>query len=157
MTIHAWRVVKCKYKTVAFDGEGARKFGGRWNSRGVGIVYTSSSLALALLELLVHLKSSDLLVAYSAVPLSFPEELLEEIDPPHLPADWQVSPIPPAIQQLGDDWVHQGRSAVLRVPSVILPIEPNYLLNPAHPRFTEITLGTAIDMPIDPRLLATGA
>ncbi len=157
MTIHAWRVVKRKYMTAAFDGTGARLAGGRWNSPGVSLVYTSSSLALALLELLVHLKSSDLLVAYSAVPLSFPEELLEAIDPPHLPADWQVSPIPPAIQQLGDDWVHQGRSAVLRVPSVILPIEPNYLLNPEHPRFTEIALGTAIDMPIDPRLLTTGA
>lgn len=148
----AWRIVKTRRAADAFDGEGARKFGGRWNSPGTPMIYTASSQSLAALEMLVHLKSSQILDSYSVFPVTFDEGLVEVVDHGRLPSEWRRAPVPAAVQAIGDEWVEQGRSAVLRVPSVVVPAEWNYLLNPAHADFAAITLGLAAPFEFDPRL-----
>jgi RES domain-containing protein len=150
--LSAWRLVKHRYLAQAWDGEGARQFGGRWNSPGVPVVYTSETLALALLEVLVRLQSTKVLHGYSAVRCEFDEALIRSVDVSGLPAGWERSPAPPELAAIGDEWFRNAASPVLRVPSAIVPLEHNYLLNPLHPEFPAIRLGTAVAFPIDPRL-----
>jgi RES domain-containing protein len=147
-----WRITKTHRLDTAFDGEGARLHGGRWNSPGTAVVYTAQSAALAALELLVHLQSSHLLGAYSFVPARFDRSLVEGIDAGALPADWRRYPAPAALQQIGDQWVAGARSAVLEVPSAVVPSERNFLLNPAHRDFARIEIGAPQPFEFDPRL-----
>jgi RES domain-containing protein len=148
----AWRIVKTRHAAAAFDGEGARQFGGRWNSPGTRMVYGSESLSLAALELLVNLESGDLLGAYTAFPVAFPDGIVQTLDPSSLPANWRDYPPPVALQLLGDQWIAGLASAVLRVPSVVVEHEQNLLLNPAHPHFSRITIGKPRPFRFDPRL-----
>lgn len=113
----------------------ARLFGGRWSSKGVRVVYAAESVALAVLKVLVHLDSGDVLTAYSLCSAEFDDSLVERLDRPALPANWRDYPAPARLQRVGDKWVASGSSAVLEVPSVIVETESNYLLNPAHPDF----------------------
>jgi RES domain-containing protein len=149
----AWRIVKAKHAATAFSGEGAAKTGGRWNSRGVPMVYASSTQALAALETLVHL-NPPVPLKYVAFHLRFDVALVEKVPFSRLPRDWQAEPPPPSTKALGDVWVRQRRSAVLALPSVIIPGESNYLLNPAHPAFQQISIGKPERFGFDPRLLA---
>jgi len=150
--IRAWRLVKEKHATAAFDGEGARLFGGRWNSAGTRLVYTSGTLSLAALENLVHL-NPPVAFRLAAIPIEFDEALAERIPAAALPPDWLEEPPPPSTAAIGDRWVKEARSAVLEIPSVIIPAEPNYLLNPSHPRFKKIRIGKPVPFTFDPRLL----
>ena len=152
MSLQAWRIVKEKHATTAFSGEGAYVYGGRWNSPGVRIVYTSGTKALAALETLVQL-NPPVMFRYVIVRVEFDEALVEKVHPAKLPADWFDEPPPPSAQAVGDLWVRQGRSAVVELPSVIIPGESNYLLNPSHPDFTQITISAAEPFAFDPRLL----
>jgi len=149
--LSAWRLTKTKLIAGAWDGEGARKSGGRWNSVGIAVVYTSGTLSLALVEVLVHLPSG-ILPAYSAVRVDFDESMVTAVGPRDLPANWRDYPPPPDTKAIGDLWVAQGSSLVLRVPSVIVPTEYNYILNPAHPAFADLTIGEPMPFPFDPRL-----
>jgi RES domain-containing protein len=149
--LSAWRLTKTKFLDLAWDGEGAKKSGGRWNSAGVAVVYTSGTLSLALVEVLVHLPSG-VLPAYSAVRVDFDEAMVSAIDPADLPASWRDHPPPAEIRKIGDRWVAEGSSLVLRVPSVVVPSEFNYVLNPAHPAFADLRIGDPIPFPFDPRL-----
>jgi len=149
----AWRIIKEKHADTAFSGEGARLFGGRWNSPGVLVVYTSSTKALAALESLVHL-NPQVLFKYVAIPIEFDKALLEVLPVKTLPIDWQVEPPAPSSKAVGDDWVRKTRSAVLALPSVIISGERNYLLNPTHPDFKKISIGKPEPFAFDPRLLA---
>lgn len=153
MTISAWRIVKTKYLREAFDGEGARLYGGRWNSPGNRIIYTAEHASLAVLEVLVHLESSIPLTAYSLVKVEFEESLIEELDVEELLPDWRISPPPVDVQSIGDQWIDEVRSAVLKVPSAVLPIESVYLLNPRHPEFESVRISAAIAFSFDKRLL----
>jgi RES domain-containing protein len=146
----AWRIVKEKHAVTTFDGEGARLYGGRWNSVGTSVVYTSGSKSLAALECLVHL-NPPVLFRYLAIPVEFDDALVEKVV--GLPANWTEQPPPATTQGLGDLWARQARSAVLELPSVIVPGEPNYLLNPAHRDFKRITLGRPEPFSFDSRLL----
>ena len=148
----AWRLVKARHSATAFDGEGARRYGGRWNSPGTRLVYTSGTQALAALESLVHL-NPPVAFKFVAIPVEFDDALVEKFSPSKLPADWTEEPPPPSTQQIGDDWVRNARSAVLELPSVIIRSEPNFLLNPAHPDFLRLALGTPVPFSFDPRLL----
>lgn len=147
----AWRIVKGKHAATAFNGEGARLNGGRWNSIGVRVVYVSSTKSLAALETLVHLKL-PVTSQYVAVPVQFDDALVETFPPANLPAGWDVEPPPPASQQIGDAWVKAARTAVLALPSVITG-EINYLLNPAHSDFHNVSIGKPEPFTFDPRLL----
>ena len=146
----AWRMVKEKHAATAFLGEGAWLYGGRWNSAGTSVVYTSGSQALAALESLVHL-NPPVIFKYLAIPIEFDDALVEKVAA--LPADWTEEPPPPATKAIGDLWVKEARSAVLELPSVIILGEPNYLLNPAHPDFQKIIIGKPQPFSFDPRLL----
>lgn len=151
--ITAWRIVKSKHQARAFDGEGARLAGGRWNSPGVAMIYTAQSAALAALEMLVHLNSGTLLSSYVLIPCSFREEVVLHLDRARLPAGWRAHPAVPQLQLLGDAWVKNGLSAVLDVPSVLIQSELNYLVNPAHPDFASIEVGPAHPFDFDARLV----
>jgi RES domain-containing protein len=148
----AWRLTKTKYLATAWDGEGAARAGGRWNSPGVAVVYTSGGLSLALVEVLVHLPA-EILPAYSAVPVEIDDSLVTAVAAGRLPKNWKDSPPPPSTQALGAAWVASGASAALRVPSVIVPGEFNFVLNPAHRDFGRIRIGAPMAFPFDPRLL----
>ena len=151
--IRSWRIVKAKFASNAFDGEGARLLGGRWNSPGKRVVYTSESAALAALEMLVHIGRMSILPAYVVIRCEFDEKLVIDLDRRKLPGHWRTFPAPPALPALGDAWLASGKSPVLRVPSAIVPGESNYLLNPAHPKFARITIGAPERFELDLRLL----
>lgn len=153
--IRAWRLVKSRYASTAFDGEGARLHGGRWNSPGIVVAYASDSRALAVLEVLVHLQRSDILGSYSLASLHFAEELMGEMETSTLPAGWRRFPPSPEAQALGDRWVTEQRSAVLRVPSAIVPAEHNFLVNPAHREFAQVVVEPPEPFELDVRLLGT--
>ena len=151
--LEAWRIIKEKHAATAFSGEGAAKTGGRWNSRGVAVIYTSSTKSLAALESLVHL-NPPVLFKYVAIRIRFDDTLLEIMPARNLPADWRAEPPPPSSKAVGDGWVWEARSAVLALPGVLISGEPNYLLNPAHPDFKKISIGKPEPFAFDPRLLA---
>jgi RES domain-containing protein len=150
----AWRIVKEKYVAAAFNGDGARLFGGRWNSAGAPVVYLSDSQALAALEHLVHL-NPPVRFKYVAIPVHFDDAFLEIFPHSKLPADWQLEPPPPSTQKIGDAWVKSARSAVLAVPSVLVGRKAgiNYLINPAHPDIRRIIIGKPEPFAFDPRLI----
>jgi RES domain-containing protein len=146
-----WRIVKAKHAHTAFSGEGAAKVGGRWNSRGVPVIYTSSTQSLAALETLVHL-NPPVTFEYVAIRITLDDTLPEIFPVRTLPPDWRTEPPPPSTRQIGDTWVRDGRSAILALPSVIIPGELNYVLNPFHPDFKKISIGKPEKFTFDPRL-----
>jgi RES domain-containing protein len=148
----AWRIVKQRHAATAFTGEGAARTGGRWNSRGVPVVYTSATKSLAALETLVHL-NPPVSFKYVVFRLEFDPALIESLPLRRLPAGWRTEPPPPFTKSIGDGWVRAGRSAVLALPSVLIPGETNYLLNPAHPDFRKISIRKPEAFVFDPRLL----
>jgi RES domain-containing protein len=147
----AWRIVRAEHAAGAFSGEGAAKTGGRWNSRGVAVVYTSATRSLAALETLVHL-NPPMSFKYRIIRIEFAGELVRHLRPA-LPSDWRTSPAPDSTRKLGDAWVREAHSAILAVPSIIIPDETNFVLNPAHPDFKRIRLGRPTDFVFDSRLL----
>jgi RES domain-containing protein len=150
--LHAWRISQRQHAAIAFTGEGARLFGGRWNSKGTALIYASESASLAALEMLVHLQSPRLLNSYLVARLSFDDSLVEKIDARRLPRNWRSYPALRELQALGDQWLLRRSSAVLQVPSVIVETEHNFLLNPAHPDFSAIRRGRPRPFQFDPRL-----
>jgi len=150
--MRVWRLLKTRLAATAFDGEGPRLYGGRWNSVGVRVVNGSSSSALAVLEVLVHLENPAPLPAYSMVIGSVPDDSIEEYDVRALPANWSTSPVPPETQAIGDEWVRSGRSLALRVPSAVVPHATNLLINPEHPDFGRVSVESTDPFTFDPRL-----
>jgi RES domain-containing protein len=144
--IKLYRIVKTKWQSHALDGEGARLFGGRWNSKGKACVYCASSESLAQLEMLVHIQSSALLCSYSIFELHINPAQVSELA--RLPSNWQAEPAPPETAILGDQWLAEKSTVALKVPSVIVPREPNYLLNPLHADFHAI-VENATSQPIN--------
>ncbi len=147
----AWRLTKTKHLLHAWDGEGARLTGGRWNTAGTPAVYASATLSLALVETLVHVPSG-ILPACTAIPIEFDASLVERLEPRMLPEDWKAQPAPHATQAIGDAWVDAARGAILQVPSVVVPLESNYVINPKHSDFGRIRIGKPLPFPFDPRL-----
>lgn len=152
MIVTAWRITKRKHARNAFIGEGAREFGGRWNNQGSAIVYTAQSQSLAALEILVHLDSSELLEKYVLIGVEFDQSLIRPVEPAALPRRWRSDPPPPEVRSVGDDWILAGTSAVLQVPSALVPGENNFLLNPEHRDFSRLRFGKPLAFRFDPRL-----
>lgn len=149
----AWRLLKTKFARDAFSGEGARLYGGRWNSPGTAMVYLGESISLATLEILVHFQATAPLDAYSLIRVDFDSSCLTEVDVATLPSSWADSPPPVEVQQIGDTWVAGAASLLLRIPSAIVPDEHNILLNPAHSDFTTLRFSNPSPFRFDPRLL----
>jgi RES domain-containing protein len=151
--VTTWRIVKARHAASAFDGEGARVEGGRWNSPGTSVVYTAQSTALAVLEMLVHLGRGSILPAYVVIPCTFDDALVSRLDRTRLPKNWRSYPAPPELQLIGDEWVSRGASAVLDVPSAVIEADSNYLLNPHHPDFKAVRVMAPQGFEFDLRLL----
>jgi RES domain-containing protein len=141
-------------KHVTPDGVGARRYGGRWNKPGTPVVYTSGTLSLAVLEYLVHVDSDILPDSLVSVRATIPDSLaIETIHTSDLPAEWKDKIIPVTLQECGTSWANRAKSPVLKVPSVVVEHEWNYVLNPNHPDFPQITWDIAIAFSFDSRLL----
>jgi RES domain-containing protein len=148
----AWWIVTARFVATAFSGEGARFYGGRWNPKGVPLVYTAESQALAVLEILVQ--DEPLRARYVVIPAHIPDDLtIEQVRIDQLPPDWRSPEARGELQKLGVAWVQRGISAVLAVPSAVISAETNYLLNPVHPDFARIKIGQPQELVIDLRLL----
>jgi RES domain-containing protein len=149
--MRVWRL--CRKKHAAFDGEGARLFPGRWNQRGTRIVYTASSLSLAILEMLVHFDHEDAPADYVAIALDVPDDVrVEVVKPSALPASWRDTPPAEELQTIGTTWVEQAGSAILSVPSAVVADEVNYLVSPAHPDFNRCHARSPVPFVFDSRL-----
>jgi RES domain-containing protein len=151
--ITSWRIVRKDHAANAFDGEGARLHGGRWNLRGTPMIYTSQSASLCALEILVHLDRREDLHEFVLFACSFPASIVEVIDRSALHDEWRDSPPLPAVQEIGDRWIREGRSAVLQVPSAVIETESNYLFNPAHAAFTKVAVADPVPFSLDLRPL----
>ncbi len=152
MKRRSWRIVKQHFRDGAFSGEGALLYGGRWNSPGRPVVYTAEHASLAVLEILAHLEFAAIISDYVLIQTEFDEALLEVIVPKQLPRDWRIYPAPQSLRAIGDQWLEEMRSAVLSVPSVIVPVERLYLFNPLHAEFKKIVIGEPQEFPFDIRL-----
>lgn len=150
----AWRLVKPQHgnRADAFSGEGARLFGGRWNAPGTSVIYVSSTLSLAALETLAHADRRRFERDYISFKLTIPEVLVLELRDEDLPEDWRVRVVSEGARRVGDAWVKAQASVALSVPSVIVPEERNYLLNPAHPQFSELDIEAPKTFRFDARL-----
>ncbi len=148
----AWRITQRRHIETAFSGEGARLFGGRWNSPGTPVIYAAQSQSLAILEVLVHLDTPALLEKYVLFEVEFGLTLVTDLDQSLLPKKWKSDPVPKAVQAVGDKWASSGGSVVLRVPSVLVPEESNFLINPRHPYFGSISISDPRSFQFDPRL-----
>ena len=149
-----WRIVPEDQAATAFDGEGARLYGGRWNSIGVPMVYASEHQSLAALEVRVHIDKTRMRKRYKCFAFRFDENLMEVFRVGDLPKDWQQEPPPPSLQRLGDRWAKANASAILAVPSAIIPKELNYLINPKHPNFARLKIESPTDFLFDPRMFS---
>jgi RES domain-containing protein len=145
-----WRVVKRAHAATAFDGKAAARFGGRWNSPGRRAIYASATKSLAVLEILVHLDVGRPLPRLVAFGFEVDARLIETLG--RLPRSWRTVEGMPLTQRLGDEWLAAGRTLVLAVPSAIVPEESNYVLNPAHPAFAKLKIGSPTPFVLDPRL-----
>ena len=151
----AYRLVKTKFAATAFSGEGARLYGGRWNSPGVSVVYLAGSVSLAMLEVLVHTEDAALLGSYSIGVVTYDDALASTLERKDLPASWTDIPASHETQAIGDDWVTARTTVILRVPSVVAPGEFNLLVNPAHPELAKLTIGPLAPFRFDSRLFGS--
>ena len=153
MPLSLWRIVKARHAASAFDGEGARRHGGRWNPRGTPVVYLGGTLSLAALETFVHLAPEDARLAFVAIEVVVPDKLrVENLAAGKLPDNWRAEPPPHTTQALGLDWFKRGETALLRVSSIIVPRECNYLLNPRHPGFAKLKIQPPAPFGLDSRM-----
>jgi RES domain-containing protein len=151
--LRVWRLCQRKHARKAFDGTGARLFGGRWNPRGIAVVYTAGSLSLAALEMFVHVDAQDAPDDLVAIPADIPDSVARrELRLTNLPKTWRRTPAPGTLQGIGQRWARELKTAVLVVPSALLPQEHNYLLNPGHVDFPRIRIGRPEPFRFDPRM-----
>ena len=154
--LKVYRIYRAHLRDRAFTGEGARIHGARWNLPGRPVVYAGSSISLCTLEMLVHWPgfsfhhpSVSLEVRGAVIPDSIP---VRPITPAELPANWNAFPYPESTQKWGTDLLRQGKYLVVAVPSVLVPTEQNYLIDPLHPDFRKLTLGKPLPYPVNRRL-----
>jgi RES domain-containing protein len=146
-----WRLARLAHAKL--DGEGARLAGGRWNTRGRAAVYTSSRLSLAALELLVHTDVPLVPPDLVAFEIDVPDDLdIQTVELAALPKEWRL-PGHPACRAVGDTWLAEERTALLQVPSAVVPEEWNYIINPRHPSAKAIEVVRRRKFSFDFRLL----
>jgi RES domain-containing protein len=152
--MHLFRIARLTY-LADLSGTGARMFGGRWNSEGTSMLYTSSSLSLALLETLAHSNLDSIPGEFGHIMLEVPDSASQTLLPINdLPIDWRMFPAPIELQERGDRWIASGASLLLRVPSVILEVEFNWLVNPLHPEFSTIKMVRQDKLELDQRIIS---
>jgi RES domain-containing protein len=147
-----WRICRRRYAAEGATGEGARLYGGRWNSRGVRVVYASTSLALAAVETFVNLEPNLRPADLVSIEGKIPEDVdVARLHPEVLPPDWYASR-DESLRRFGDEWIRRGSTVGLLVPSAAIRGEWNLLLNPAHPNFTRIEFRSPEPFEFDTRM-----
>ena len=147
-----YRLSLPKFVDTAFSGQGALLVGGRWTPPGYRAIYTAGSIALAVLETLVHAPLPTT-PSHFAITIDVPDSMrITAIEPDTLPDEWRGTPAPPSLQKIGESWLQSFETAILRVPSAIVPQEPNYILNPLHTAFSQLVIHEADPFKIDGRL-----
>ena len=150
-----YRLILTRHVATAFSGEGARRVGGRWTPAGRPVVHTSASVALCVLETLVHAAPNSL-PSHRVIAVDVPDAVpIDTVDAAGLPPDWRRTPPPAALRSVGLTWLDAGRAGILRVPSAIVPVEFNYLLDPGHRDFARLRIHEPDPFEIDKRLLRT--
>jgi RES domain-containing protein len=151
-----WRLCRAVHAAGAFSGEGARRFGGRWNSRGVPMVYCSASLALAAIELFVHLDPTQAPSDLVSIAATLPEgEPARTFAPEDLPQEWWTDQT--ITRELGDAWMRDSSSLAVKVPAVPIRSECNVLLNPLHPRMAKLRADPPQPFVFDARMFERSA
>jgi RES domain-containing protein len=131
----------------------ASGFAGRWNSKGVFVIYTSKTRALTSLENLVHRSGEGLHKSFKTMVIEIPKHLkIREVKPGQLSKNWFKYEKYSECQKIGDAWIEESKYPILKVPSAIIKLENNYLLNPNHEQFNQIKIATVEDFRFDPRL-----
>ena len=146
-----YRIAKCDYIND-FSGTGAAMYGGRWNSKGTYILYCASSSSLALLESIVHI-SSIIKLSLCIACLHLPTSHIKQISESELPEGWQNNPAPFILKDIGDAFIRENKFLALKLPSAIIPMEYNFLINPAHEEFKQVELEFVRKISIDERLI----
>jgi RES domain-containing protein len=148
-----WRICKEKYTATALSGQGGLYAPGRWHQRGTFIVYCARSLSLATLESFVHFDPSEAPDSLVAVPVEVPKDVfVERWKAKDLPTGWQGYPHLNETRERGTAWVKGATAAIVRVPSAVVPIQSNFLLNPAHPDMKRVQAGRPRPFAFDPRM-----
>lgn len=147
-----WRLCVAHRAGDAFAGEGSYRRGGRWNPRGIRVVYCAESRSLAAMKVLVSTDEKERLLAipWVCIPVTVPLDVIEKAM--KVPSAWRQYPHHFTSQSFGAEWIQAQRSVALRVPSVVVSGEFNYLLNPAHPQFPKVKIGKPEPFSFDPRL-----
>jgi RES domain-containing protein len=147
-----WRILRRRFASEAATGQGARLFGGRWNSRGVRVVYASTSLALAAIETFVHIEPSLLPDDLVSIEGEIPEGIkIGKVELKTLPSNWHGTGSD-LLHRFGDDWIRNAETAALLVASAAIRGEWNVLLNPAHPDFGKIKFRKPQSFQFDARM-----
>jgi RES domain-containing protein len=150
--VRVWRIARGVHPL--FDGEGTRRFGSRWIPRGLPAVHASATLSLAALELLVHTDPDLIPHDLVSVAVDIPESLtVESVDVRQLAKNWREYPAPEALQELGRRWIEESAAVALSLPSAVIPIERNVIINPNHPEFAALEIGKAERFAFDQRLM----
>ena len=147
-----WRIVTARFADSAFSGEGARLFGGRWNRKGLPVVYTAESRSLALLEMMVQ--DDPLRARYRLIPALVSSHVsLRALEASELGNNWRALSARDELQAIGNDWLQKRETCILSVPGAVIPAERNFLINPLHVDFSKITIGEPESLETDVRLL----
>jgi RES domain-containing protein len=149
--MRVWRLTRAAYARDPLSGLGAARAGSRWNSAGVRLGYASTSRPLAVLEMLVHVTRETVPDDLALIPMDVPDEGIAVLHTP--PAGWNELPFSASARAMGDRWAARRASLALSVPSVVLPLERNLLINPLHPDFHTVAVGKPEDIAFDRRLL----
>lgn len=155
--MQVYRIQKSKYTTRAaiLSGEGAARTGGRWNKRGTPLIYTSATPELALLEVLVHLEGTPVedLPPFSLVILEIPDDTWRVLSISDLPNNWTDLPAPISLTNITQPWLASLSHLVLKIPSVVMPLSSNFLLNPRHSAIEKVGIIEIIPFTFDNRLM----
>jgi len=151
--ISVWRIVKAKYASTAFTGESAALYPGRWNNPGTRVVYAAASLSLAALENFIHLQSEGRVIKFVSFKVDIPAGIKAgEVGAPHLPKDWRACSPSVGTKLIGTNWAKKNETLLLRVPSVVIPSESDYLINPLHRDFASLKISAPDPFSFDQRM-----
>ena len=151
--MNVWRLTRPQYAATALSREGSARYPGRWNVRGVRVAYASETLSLATLEVLAHAENLEMLNQYVALSVTLPPDSLTTLTLDELPEDWQTDSVPESTRRLGHAWFGARETLALKVPSVLVPTEHNFVINPEHPDFARVRVAEPVPLPFDARVL----
>ena len=149
--MRVWRIASAAH--AAFDGEGARRYGSRWTLKGRPVVFASATLSLAALEAFVHTDPDLQPIDLVAIAVDIDARVgIDTIEVADLPDDWRSYPAAPGLAAIGEAWLRTARTAVLSIPSAVIPHERNFILNPAHKEFARLTARRGEPFSFDARM-----